>query len=217
MKLGFAHQRWLRRWWAAPVAVGIGLLAAAVWGLMAHQPQLPTAGPAPVVAPTPALVPAPERTSGSTVTQDRVPMPAVLPVGAQSVEIPSLHERAAARPESVHAGMLAVPSDPDEVGWWMSSPGELVLDGHVDMEGVGPGALFELRTLRPGAAITVQTGDGTEHWTVDGVRTYSKGHLPAGLITGPGPRLVLITCGGPFDWATHHYYDNVLVYASPAR
>lgn len=28
-------------------------------------------------------------------------------------------------------------------------------------------------------------------------------------------RLVLITCGGPFDRRTRHYRDNVIVYASP--
>ena len=113
--------------------------------------------------------------------------------------------------------MLAVPSDPGEVGWWMSSPGELVLDGHVDMEGVGPGALFELRTLRPGAAITV--ADRRRNGTLDGGRRTDllEGPLAGRAVHWPGPRLVLITCGGPFDWATHHYYDNVLVYASPAR
>jgi len=27
--------------------------------------------------------------------------------------------------------------------------------------------------------------------------------------------LVLLTCGGAFDEATHHYADNVVVYAVP--
>ncbi len=99
----------------------------------------------------------------------------------------------------------------------MPSTAELVLDGHVDMAGQGPGALFELRAVRPGAAVIVETAGGPEHWAVDGVRTYLKGHVPAVLFTGAGPRLVIITCGGPFDWATHHYDDNVVVYASPAR
>ena len=225
----FAHRRQRRRWWAAPVAAGAALLVVAGWGLVAHQPHLPSAGPAPVLVQAPVLSQpvaqapgqAPDTAFRSAVAQaaasrDQMPMPAVLPIGAREVQIPSLHVRAVARPESVHAGMLTVPGDPAEVGWWMPSTGELVLDGHVDMEGVGPGALFGLRTIRPGAAVTVQTGKGTEHWTVDGVRTYAKGHVPAALFTGLGPRLVLVTCGGPFDEATHHYGDNVLVYASPA-
>ena len=120
-------------------------------------------------------------------------MPAVLPVGAQSIQIPSLQVSAPASPESVTAGALGVPGDPAHVGWWMPSTSELVIDGHVDLEGVGP-----------------------EHWTIDGVRTYQKGRVPAGLLTPPGSgtRLVIITCGGPFDYATHHYDDNVVAYGS---
>jgi hypothetical protein len=145
-------------------------------------------------------------------------MPAVLPVGADVVEIPSLHVTAAAIPESVDAaGTLGVPGNPATVGWWMPSTAELVIDGHVDAAGTGPGALFEVRALRPGAAVVVKTVSGTEHWNVDGVRTYRKGHVPAGLFDGQGPRLVIVTCGGPFDYATHHYDDNVIAYASWSR
>ena len=143
-------------------------------------------------------------------------MPTVLPVGAQAIQIPSLQVSAPASPESVTAGALGVPGDPAHVGWWMPSTSELIIDGHVDMEGVGPGALYEVRNLRPGARITVQTTAGAEHWTIDGVRTYQKGRVPAGLLTPPGTgtRLVIITCGGPFDYATHHYDDNVVAYGS---
>lgn len=36
------------------------------------------------------------------------------------------------------------------------------------------------------------------------------------LTTASGaPRLVLITCGGPFAGRTHHDTDNVIVYAMP--
>jgi hypothetical protein len=112
------------------------------------------------------------------------------------------------------AGALGVPANPAEVGWWMPSTAELVIDGHVDTARAGPGALFGVRTLRPGAAVIVKTVSGTEHWKVDGVRTYRNGHVPAGLFSGQGPRLVIVTCGGPFDYATHHYDDKVIAYAS---
>ena len=144
-------------------------------------------------------------------------MPAVLPVGAEWVRIPSLNVTAAATPEAVHAGQLGVPSDPAEVGWWMPSTAELVIDGHVDTAAAGPGALYRVGFLHPGAAVVVKTVSGIEHWTVDGVRTYQKGQLPPGLFGGYDSRLVIITCGGPFDYATHHYEDNVVAYASPAR
>ncbi len=112
-----------------------------------------------------------------------------------------------------------MPGDPADVGWWMPSTSELVIDGHVDMEGHGPGALYEVRNLHPGAQIRVQTTGGPERSKIDCVRTYAKGHVPAGLFTwqGTGARLVIITCGGPFNDTTHHYYDNVVAYGSPAR
>jgi hypothetical protein len=201
---GGAHQQWYRRWWAPPVLTGAALLAVAAWGIQAHRPRLPEAGPAPVLAGAP-----------ETAVPARIPVPAVLPVGAGSVRIPSLGVTATATPESVDAaGALGVPGNPAEVGWWMPSTAELVIDGHVDMAGVGPGALFGVRTLRPGAAVIVKTASGTEHWKVDGVRTYRNGHVPAGLFNGQGPRLVIVTCGGPFDYPTRHYDDKVIAYAS---
>ena len=195
---------------------GLTLLAVAAWGILVHQPRLPNAGPAPALA-QPARATAAAAPSAARPAVPPAPaMPAVLPVGAQSIQIPSLQVSAPASPESVTAGALGVPGDPAHVGWWMPSTSELVIDGHVDMEGVGPGALYEVRNLRPGARVTVQTTAGAEHWTIDGVRTYQKGRVPAGLLTPPGTgiRLVTITCGGPFDYATHHYADNVVAYGS---
>jgi hypothetical protein len=31
------------------------------------------------------------------------------------------------------------------------------------------------------------------------------------------PRLVILTCGGPFDAATGHYLDNIVAYALPVQ
>jgi hypothetical protein len=216
------HQRPPRCWWILPVVTGISLITIAFWGITVHRTALPRAGPAPVLGParqspaTSARVAHGRPRTGQPAAVEPL-MPAVLPIGAQSVIIPSLHVRATARSEPVRHGALGVPTDPAQVGWWMPSTAELVLDGHVDSAANGPGALFEVRTLRPGAAVLIQTASGTEHWRVDGVRTYRKGHVPAGLFRGRGPRLVIVTCGGPFDYATRHYYDNVIAYASPAH
>jgi hypothetical protein len=217
-----AHQRrYFRRWWVLPVLAALSLLGVAAWGLVAHQPHLPSAGPAPAWV-KPERVAATRvagRPTRSAPAEAPAPvMPAVLPRGAESIQIPSLQISARAQPEGATAGSLAVPSNPADVGWWMPSTSELVIDGHVDMEGVGPGALYEVRNLRPGGQVVVQTSGGPERWTIGGVRTYTKGHIPAGLFRWQGAtaRLVIITCGGPFDYATHHYYDNVVAYGSPA-
>jgi hypothetical protein len=229
MRVSHADRRLPRHWWVPPLAVGAGLMAAAAWGIGAQQPRLPQAGPPPAFYHPAFYHPAFYRQAVPAATgQDRgrltrrpavvvvPPMPTMLPVGAESVQIPSLHVAAGAIPEVVRAGQLGVPANPAWVGWWMPSTSELVIDGHVDNT-AGPGALYGTGSLRAGAAVTVRTAAGTEHWTVDGVRTYLKGHVPAGLFSGYGTRLVIITCGGPFDVFTRHYADNVVAYASPAR
>ena len=53
-------------------------------------------------------------------------------------------------------------------------------------------------------------------YRVVSVRAYPKSELPADVysVRGP-PRLVLVTCGGPFDRAARHYRDNIVVTAVP--
>lgn len=198
---------------------GLALLAVAAWGMLASRPRLPSAGPAPAWVKPVAARPAQGGSRSAAALGPASVLPAVLPVGAQSVTIPSLRVSPSAVPVSAANGTLGVPTDEAQVGWWMPSTSELVIDGHVDMEGAGPGALYEVRNLRPGAQVVVQTANGPEHWTINGVRTYTKGRLPSELFrySGASPRLVLITCGGPFDAATHHYADNVVAYGSPSR
>ena len=54
-------------------------------------------------------------------------------------------------------------------------------------------------------------------YTVMARRSYAKTSLPVAEVfaTAVSPRLVLLTCGGAFDQATHHYADNIVVYAVP--
>jgi hypothetical protein len=48
-------------------------------------------------------------------------------------------------------------------------------------------------------------------------QTTLKTQLPPSLWVSTGtPKLALVTCGGPFDSATGHYLDNVIVWAAPA-
>ena len=161
---------------------GLALLAVAAWGMLVSRPRLPSAGPAPAWVRPAAARPAQGVSPAAATALGPAPvLPAVLPVGAQSVSIPSLRVSPSAVPVSASDGTLGVPTDEAQVGWWMPSTSELVIDGHVDMEGAGPGALYEVRDLRPGAQVVVQTANGPEHWTINGVRTYTKGRLPSEL------------------------------------
>jgi hypothetical protein len=121
-------------------------------------------------------------------------------------------------------GTLGIPASPSVVGWWAggSSPGRTsgatVLVGHVDSSALGPGALFRLQQLRPGAAVTLIAGGRAWHYAVRAVRAYAKAGLPSAAVFGQRvtSRLVIITCGGQFDAVTGHYRDNIVVYAVPA-
>jgi Sortase domain len=93
-----------------------------------------------------------------------------------------------------------------------------VIAGHVDST-AGPGALFKLKDLRVGDSIEIVDSRGrASAWTVDAApETDLKTELPPALwaTTGP-PAIALVTCGGPFDTATGHYLDNVIVWARQA-
>jgi len=108
-----------------------------------------------------------------------------------------------------------------EVGWYHfgarpGEPGAAVLVEHVDGDG-RPGVFWELRALQPGDRVEVRDASGLiRDFAVSGRAEVAKSALPADLFSRQGPaRLVLITCGGAFDPATHHYVDNVVVVATP--
>jgi hypothetical protein len=120
-------------------------------------------------------------------------------------------------------GVLDVPSPIGRLGWWLdgmtpgAAAGSVLIAGHVDSATAGAGALFRLHEAREGDRIQVTTRNGrTFSYRVTSVQTMPKSKLPAGIYSRRGsPRLVLVTCGGPFDSAGGHYRDNVVVTAVP--
>jgi sortase (surface protein transpeptidase) len=122
-------------------------------------------------------------------------------------------------------GVLGVPENPATVGWWTGSrlagsvTGSVVIDGHVDSAAAGRGALFRLGDLSVGDEVRIITERGNRiDYRVYGRRVYIKHQgLPADIFATTGmPRLVLITCGGPFDRAAGNYEDNIVVFAYPS-
>ena len=120
-------------------------------------------------------------------------------------------------------GALDVPKNIDRVGWWRDGAapgaraGSILLAGHVDSARRGAGAFYALKSARRGDRIQVTTDDNrTRTYRVTGMRRVLKSALPASIYSVRGsPRLVLVTCGGPFNQATGHYRDNVIVTAEP--
>lgn len=146
------------------------------------------------------------------------------PAAPAVVMIPALGVHAPVQPVGTYNAELGVPTDPAQLGWWTGSArvgaanGTVVIDGHVDSAATGPGALFRLQDLHASDRIVIATTTGQRQtYSVTGRRVYIKASgLPPQLFTTNGPaRLVLITCGGPFDPTTGSYLDNIVLFATP--
>ncbi len=105
-------------------------------------------------------------------------------------------------------GLMALPETVAQVGWYefgarpADRAGSTVLAGHVDTTREGLGPLARLRTVEPGAEITVTAEQGgSRRYRVTSVRKIDKARvrLPEIFARDGAERLVLITCGGPFD------------------
>lgn len=207
-------QRWRPRPAWLVLLVGLAMLATGLAGWLGIAGATPDRGLGPAAAvhtaaPAPAAAP-------STVQ----PTPPQTPL---RLALPSLEVDAPVVPVDVGPGAaLQVPEDPDVLGWWQggtrpgSAQGTVVIDGHVDTARNGPGALYQLRRLRPGDQVQLGTDDGTQRYMVAAVRSFPKTALPPEVFATDGqPRLVLITCGGAFDQRTRQYADNIVAYAIP--
>jgi hypothetical protein len=139
----------------------------------------------------------------------------------QRVRVAAVHVDTETVPVGIRADRSLILPPADQVGWWIggAQPGDqrgtVVLAGHVDDKDGKPGALYDLSTLRPGAAVTVQTLAGSTGYRVVAMRSYPRQQLPAAVFDRAGVhRLVLITCGGEYVKG-QGYTRNVVAYAEP--
>jgi hypothetical protein len=148
--------------------------------------------------------------------------PAPLPVALQ---IPAIGVRTSLiRLGITRQGTLQVPGSTSVAGWYTGSPrpgeiGSSIIAGHIDSY-LGPGIFYRLRELHPGNQIYVRQADGRlAVFRVTEVHQYPKAHFPTAAVYGPVPdaELHLITCGGTFDYATHSYLSNIVVYSTEVR
>ena len=218
---------WRPRWPAAALLAGVLLAGGAAAGHALTGAPDHDFGAVPAAGPVSAAVAARQ---GAAASHRAAAAPAQVPVAAIAaptrLRIHAIAVDAPVVPVGVAAGgTLNIPADPSVIGWWAGggSPGQpagtTVLVGHVDNVATGPGALFHLRDLRPGQTITLHTGGRTYQYVVRAMRAYAKAGLPAAAIFSQqvAARLAIVTCGGPFNPATHHYLDNIIVYAVPVR
>ena len=140
------------------------------------------------------------------------------------------------------SGALYVPPDPRELSWSDvdaapgATHGSAIITGHVNYVINGRlvvGALSDLTEYGSrgvGQLVTVDLADGRRLlYRIVGGSSYSKDELAARPdlrrtlfdqdstfgATKPSGRLVLVSCGGPYDNSTGNYRDNVFVFALP--
>ena len=119
-------------------------------------------------------------------------------------------------------GTVQVPplAEHNLTGWYEYGPspgqrGPAVILGHVDST-AGISVFYRLRNMHAGEKVYVILADRTvATFAVDGLQRVAKDAFPTASVYGKSrsPSLRLITCGGPFDQATGHYVDNIIVYA----
>jgi len=123
-------------------------------------------------------------------------------------------------------GSLEIPDDPQVVGWWTGGAlagepfGGTVIAGHVDSRRLGLGVMAEMRTVRTGQLVVLSDGRHTVTYRIGSTTNVPQARLAAdtNVFSQQVPhRLVLITCGGPFNTKTHHYTENIIVTADPVR
>jgi Sortase domain len=226
----------------AAVLLLMASVAAIVMGVIGTEgpPQPAASAPMAPVTPHPGPVSGTPGTQTPNVTRKATPKPrgleALKPQVATQPKIgPFL---AASKPTvldipsiGVHAtdfvdlrvaadGSLGVPGSTDEVGFYRDGPtpgqlGTAILGAHVDSK-KGPGIFYRLGAVKAGSRVQITRADKSlTSFVVDKVQAFPKDQFPDDVYTGDFSRaeIRLITCGGTFDNSTHHYRDNIVVFA----
>ncbi len=231
--------RWY--WWAASlVVVAIGVLLL-IWGLRGPSvgPSIPgpigntsmaapataqltafpsTSSPAaPAVATLASYTASPSSASAHRVSSHATGLNPSRPV---HLTIPKIGVSTSVVELGLNAnGTVQVPDGWHIAGWYKYGPipgqlGSAVILGHVDSVN-GPAVFYRLVDLRPGNRLSVRLADGQLiNFAVIGLREYTKSSFPDKLVYGPRSydALQLVTCGGNFDYSTHHYVSNIVVF-----
>jgi len=207
----------IRRPAAIAFAAGLVVIVGGTAGLLLTRHSTPVlrpvaSGAVALPAPTGPIVAAPQSAQAPVAS----PVSLTIPLIGVKTQVITLG--------LARGGAMQVPSSTTVAGWYTGSPrpgavGSAIIVGHIDSE-TGPGVFYKLSELRSGDDVFVKRADGsTAEFRVTSTQTYLKDHFPTQTVYGPTPdaELRLITCGGAFDAATHHYLSNIVVYATEIR
>lgn len=117
-------------------------------------------------------------------------------------------------------GSMGTPTNFTDVAWYAlgpkpGSPGNAVIDGHVDNALTIPGVFEHLGELKSGDVIMVaDQDDRVLTYAVTSVQKYSPDASTTSIFTTTGPsQLVLITCDGDWVNSEHQFNERLVVVA----
>lgn len=207
------------RGWIVVTAAALALAGCSSGTSLPTVPELPTqavlATPGPrSIGPVPLV----SDTSVAALAAAVPSAPVRLAVASLGIDMPVTPQGLAAD------GTMALPPLAAEAGWYRYGPapasdqGAVVIAAHVDDAVAGLGPFASLKDLGQGESIVVTDADGISHEyvVVAKEQTAKTAVDPSALFAQTGPEyLVLVTCGGRFDWDSRHYDDNVIIWAEP--
>lgn len=219
-----------RRAWTLRIALALAVLCGALSQIVTPDGRGVAAAPSPSAVTAAAQAP-PATTPGAPVPRyvrrlgdaatapPRAGQPARLKIAAINVD--AAVEQVGKTPD----GAMDVPRNFDETAWYQFGPrpgeqGNAVIDGHVDST-TGKAVFWDLRKLVRGDQIVVVGDDGVERrFIVVDMGAYATADVPLARVFGPatGVHLNLITCDSntTFNYTTHSYDGNFIVYADAA-
>ena len=182
-----------------------------VWHGIFAQAALASATLARLEAPVPAKTS--QVAPPSTLPRVGVPVRLKIPSIAVNAAIISVGEAA--------DGSMGVPTKPRDTAWYAFGPrpgeiGSAVIAGHVNWLYGATGAFERLKSLKPGAKISIQDDAGLiTNFVVRTSRNYAAAADATDIFSSADGQshLNLITCGGTWDKRTKQYNKRLVVFA----
>ncbi|HRK48662.1 MAG TPA: class F sortase, partial [Nocardioides sp.] len=151
-------------------------------------------------------------------------------VGAPVPEPPTMVTLPDGRPLPVRAvsstvnGVLDVPADIGEAGWWRGGSrigdpfGSTLIAAHVDSAVQGLGPFASLLRVRPGDRVQLRSANLRQTFAITSLRLVPRDSFERHprLLSSHGPRrLTLVTCAGPYDAGRGGYQNLAVVVSTP--
>ncbi len=201
----------------APLAVALAVAGATGCAVGGADDVGPEAGPVPSTSPARLAASEPPAQVAQRVGS-------VLPEAPTRIRLPDGHLVRVRTVGTTKNGVLDVPEDIEDAGWWaggsrLGDPfGSTLVAAHVDSRTQGLGPFASLLTVRRGDRVSVWSAGLRQTFRVRSLRLRPQGTIrPSSWLHSPaGPRrLTLVTCAGPYDAAAGGYQNLAVIVAEP--